>query len=100
MQAEQHAYPLLLMFGEGCPAPPEPAAALVAALPGLRDIAELTEALQRLALNLLCQLGGLCAEHTRKATILQGQDVKAAGSMGPRPTLLTIQLPAGLPIPV
>lgn len=72
MQAEEQAYPLLLMFGEGCPKPPEPAAALVAALPALRDVVDLADALQRLALNLLCQLGGLCAEHTRKATILQG----------------------------
>jgi hypothetical protein len=28
--------------------------------------------LQAVALNLMCQLGGLCAAHTRKATILQG----------------------------
>ncbi len=60
------------MFGEGCPEGPDPAAALVAALPGLRDVVDLIEALQRLALHLLSQLGGLCAEHTRKATILQG----------------------------
>ena len=60
------------MFGEGCPEAPDLTAALVAALPGLRDVVDLVEALQRLALNLLSQLGGLCAEHTRKATILQG----------------------------
>jgi hypothetical protein len=30
---------------------------------------------QAVALNLMCQLGGLCAAHTRKATILQGEDV-------------------------
>lgn len=29
--------------------------------------------LQAVALNLMCQLGGLCAAHTRKATILQGE---------------------------
>eukprot|EP00208_Stichococcus_sp_RCC1054_P004877 CAMPEP_0206144824 /NCGR_PEP_ID=MMETSP1473-20131121/25491_1 /ASSEMBLY_ACC=CAM_ASM_001109 /TAXON_ID=1461547 /ORGANISM="Stichococcus sp, Strain RCC1054" /LENGTH=291 /DNA_ID=CAMNT_0053540797 /DNA_START=375 /DNA_END=1246 /DNA_ORIENTATION=- len=75
--AEEQAYPLLLMFGEGCPKPPEPAAALVAALPALRDVVDLADALQRLALNLLCQLGGLCAEHTRKATILQGEAAQA-----------------------
>jgi hypothetical protein len=28
---------------------------------------------QAVALNLVCQLGGLCAAHTRKATILQGE---------------------------
>ena len=29
--------------------------------------------MQAVALNLMCQLGGLCAAHTRKATILQGK---------------------------
>lgn len=32
-QAERRVFPLLLMFGEGLPGPPEPAAALAAALP-------------------------------------------------------------------
>lgn len=45
-QAEAHAFPLLLIFGEGLPAAPEPAAALAAALPGLRDAAALAAATQ------------------------------------------------------
>lgn len=76
-QAETHAYPLLLMFGEGLPTGPEPGAALAAALPGLRDAAGLAAAVEGVTLNLLCQLGGLCAAHTRKATILQGQSARA-----------------------
>ncbi len=55
---EAHAYPLLLAFGENSTLP-EPAAALAAALPRLRDTAALAEAVQGVTLNLMCQLGGI-----------------------------------------
>lgn len=45
-QAEARTFPLLLMFGEGLPAAPDPAAALAAALPGLHDAAALVAATQ------------------------------------------------------
>ena len=46
IQAEARTFPLLLMFGEGVPAAPDPAAALAAALPGLYDAAALVAATQ------------------------------------------------------
>ena len=41
-------------------------------LPTLRALAVLQRRLQATCLNLLEQLGALCAAHTRKDTILQG----------------------------
>ena len=42
------------------------------ALPFLRAVVASLDRLSLLLENLLLQLGSLCAEHTRKATILQG----------------------------
>lgn len=59
-------------FPEGFPTAPEPAVALAAALPDLLDTVHLAQAARLVAHSLLSQLGSMCAEHTRKATILQG----------------------------
>ena len=78
VQLEISFCPRLLVFGEepqlGNPGSSEGEMQLLLAreLPFLRDLARLLDRLGLLVENLLLQLGSLCAEHTRKATILQG----------------------------
>ncbi|KAK9842285.1 hypothetical protein WJX81_004630 [Elliptochloris bilobata] len=79
-QAEAEFYPALLLFGEGPGGVGGEGAAqkgLARLLPALRALAALLTRLEAAAANLLGQLGALCCEQTRKATILQG---KFAGS--------------------
>jgi len=79
LQLDEDFCPKLLIFGEE----PQEAAAggsaegdlqvmLATALPFLRAVVAILDSLSLLLENLLLQLGSLCAEHTRKATILQG----------------------------
>lgn len=79
MQLEEDVCPKLVAFGE------EPQAAIASsgegdvqimmakALPFLQKLLHLLDRLCSVLENLLLQLGSLCAEHTRKATILQGK---------------------------
>ena len=78
VQLEISFCPRLLVFGEepqlGSPGSSEGEMQLLLAreLPFLRDLARILDRLGLLVKNILLQLGSLCAEHTRKATILQG----------------------------
>ena len=46
---------------------------LAQTIPFLRQLEEIADILKAFLENLLIQLGSLCAEHTRKSTILQGE---------------------------
>ena len=46
---------------------------LAQTMPFLRQLEEIADILKAFLENLLVQLGSLCAEHTRKSTILQGE---------------------------
>ncbi len=74
-QAELEFYPALLLLGEGgagVGGEGAAQAALARLLPALHALAALLARLEAAAGNLLGQLGALCCEQTRKATILQG----------------------------
>ena len=74
-QAEAEFFPALLLYGEGPAGIGGEGAAqagLAQLLPKLRALGELLARLEAAAGNLLGQLGALCCEQTRKATILQG----------------------------
>ncbi|CAL8470925.1 g10467 [Coccomyxa elongata] len=76
-QIERVLCPKLLMFGEELFAPRGDEEgtmqiALAHFLPSLQELQALLEQLEGVTVNLLAQLGALCAEQLRKATILQG----------------------------
>ena len=75
LQAEADFFPALLLYGAGPAGIGGEGAAqagLAWLLPRLRALSELVAQLEAAAGNLLGQLGALCSEQTRKATILQG----------------------------
>ncbi|KAK9806686.1 hypothetical protein WJX73_008328 [Symbiochloris irregularis] len=86
-EAERRFYPMLAMFGEAAEGksserPNALAAGLLLArsLASWRTLHSLVAALTAACLNLLEQLGALCATQTRKATIVQGEHAVAAFS--------------------
>ncbi|KAK9829570.1 hypothetical protein WJX72_006545 [[Myrmecia] bisecta] len=81
----EEVYPVLLMFGEGRASGDashegDLQAAFAQLLAPLRQLSQLLYHLQACCANLLCQLGALCAEQTRKSTILQGSHAVTAFS--------------------
>ena len=83
VQLDQDICPKLVIFGEepqgGVSASREGDAQLMMAktVPFLQSLSTLLERLSAVLENMLVQLGSLCAEHTRKATILQGKFLDA-----------------------
>ena len=74
VQVTEQVYPALLVFAEGDLAESqEPRFAAV--LPSLCSAEKLTA----LVTNLLSQLGALCSEETRKATVISGTSTQLAG---------------------
>ena len=80
LQAEKKFYPMLATFGTAPEASASTSSAgtdagwnLAQNLGKWRDLQNLLAALTAACINLLEQLGALCAAQTRKATILQGK---------------------------
>ena len=73
--------PQLLMFHNNIQGPEEPSLLdegslqllLGRHLKMLQQLAQFVQELQALCLNMLCQLGAICAEQTRKHTIYDGE---------------------------
>ena len=74
---EAEFYPWLLLFGQADSVPGMDGKAalrlaIIEAVPVLQRLCASINCLEAIAMNLLTQLGALCAKQTRKATILQG----------------------------
>ena len=82
MQAQKNFLPQLLMFHNNIQGPEEQSllneGSLQVLLGGhlqmLQQLAKFVQELQALCLNILCQLGAICAEQTRKHTIYDGKN--------------------------
>ena len=76
LQTSQDLFPLLLLVGEACSGSAGNGSIellFASAASDLRGAAEKLTTLTELILNLLQQLGALCSEQTRKATVISGK---------------------------
>lgn len=86
LQVEVDILPKLIVFGEepqyfqsGSVTEGEAQVWLAQTVPFFKRLETILDGIQAFAENLLVQLGSLCAGHTRKATILQGETLPLWG---------------------
>ena len=77
LQIAERVLPLLFMFAES-ENRDSPEGHFAAVLPQLHSAAQMVQELTMLVINLVSQLGALCSEETRKATVISGTASAAA----------------------